>query len=92
MATIPLFIGIPLFYFWVLWRNRIYIVTRNESLKDENDNIIVGLSDANGVERMNRENILESLDFLYGAYGKLIYMPIAVFYLHMASSLFCQFL
>jgi hypothetical protein len=67
-------VGIPLFYFWVLWRNRIYIITRNGDFKDENGNIIVAISeDSNDLETMNRKNTLESLDFLYSAYGKLIY-------------------
>ena len=65
--------GIPLFYFYVLWRNRIYIITRNGDFKDENGNVIVALSeDSNDLEKVNRENILESLDFLYSAYGKVI--------------------
>jgi hypothetical protein len=67
-------VGIPLFYFWILWRNRIYIITRNGHFKDENDIIIVALSeDSNDLDKMNRENILESLDFLYSSYGKLMY-------------------
>ncbi len=76
--------GIPLFYFYVLWRNRNYIITRNGDVKDENGYIIVAISkDSNDL--MNRKNILESLNFLYGAYGKLISANCFLI-------IFCQFL
>ncbi len=53
-------------------------MTRNGDYTDEKGNVIiaapVGMTEA---EEMSRDNDLESLEFLYGAYGRLV-----IFHLH----------